>query len=512
MRPHLDNNEFSTRTIRRANAPLQMWHNRGMPSGVFQNNLRTLQKQNLETPCKLAHKHKVAVINAYDVDLYQSWTIEMEYFFRVQFGADVTTVQIGLPFLDRQRSVFRQLTIELARRVDCLSLKILRRYLITYSINLRFQHKYGDYFKAFSSTWRIWKSESFESSEQAQISQNRSIYSTLASSFQTVEFNIRRHPLKLLSLSLAYQLSYSRALETYREISPCFAIVGNGRLVKAAAVVASYREAGTPIIIIERGAFPGTFDLYLQSPHSILERRQHAQTLSKRFGQVETRRIAESYVELRKEYDPISGLKWQRNFKTGELPQLDRRKICVCFTSTETEFAVFGDVMRPAEFQNQADAFLELALSLNPNEWQVVIRRHPYGAKITKTDPEFKLWAKFGRLKHVSIVGPGDSVDSYELCRKADLIAHFNSSMGPEAIGMERCPVITMGPTIWEREDSEYLINTREKVKSFLVKDLKVRPLSDIELWGIYWATFGFKFEVITWSNSRGYICGKRIL
>ena len=115
-------------------------------------------------------------------------------------------------------------------------------------------------------------------------------------------------------------------------------------------------------------------------------------------------------------------------------------------------------------------------------------------------------------FKHVSFVGPSDPVDSYELCRRADLVAHFSSSMGPEAISMECCPVITMGPTLWERDNSKYLINTKDKIAKLNIKNLTTRPLADIELWGIYWATFGYKFTVVTWNQSKGFVRGKRIL
>ncbi len=493
-------------------AKKNVWHDLPMLSDQFRRFISTLREQELAFPCTKNHKHVIVVVNAYDVDLYQSWTIEMQEYFQNRKDVEVRTIDLGITFFHKQRTFFRQCLTLISRRVLRIFSKNKFRYLIDYDYKPRADGRFFIVIEAFISTCKILKENGFKSPKDSDMVKYRAIFSTLATTFNTVEFNIRRHPLRLFVLNLAYEMSYAKTSRIEKEAKPCLLVVGNGRMVKAAAVVASSRDKGTPVIIIERGSFPGTFDLYRISPHSILERRMQAQNLALRLEATNASRISSQYIELRKEYDPISGLKWHRNFKIGCLPDLDYRKLCVCFTSTETEFAVFGDVIHKPEFQNQAEAFYALAATLNPNEWQVVIRRHPYGSKFLKKDPESKLWEKLKIFQHVSFVGPSDPIDSYELCRKADLVAHFNSSMGPEAIAMQCCPVITMGPTLWEKDDSKYFINTKDKLIKFFGSDFGIRPVADIELWGIYWATFGYKFEIVSWNKSKGFVHGKRIL
>ena len=491
---------------------MMLWHDFLMLSDPFQKEIPVLRKENFKIPCAVKHRHKIVIVNAYDVDLYQSWTVELESFLRGNFEVEVTTVEFGYSILHLQRTFLRQLATLTLRHFLRLSRNTRVRHIIVYNYRVKASQKFAKLRKAFSETLRILKDNSFEFSDGPEAIKDRAIFSTLATTLSTVEFNTHRHPLRLFVLNLAYELYYSNTTTVCKEIEPCMLIVGNGRLVKPAAVVASSRANEIPVIIIERGSFPGTFDLYKYSPHSLHERKMQAVALSLRFGSSKTSKISREYIELRREYDPISGLKWHRNFESGLIPDLDNRKLCVCFTSTETEFAVFGDPRDKMEFQNQAQAFNELALFLNPEEWQIVIRRHPYGSKKLKSDPESKLWRGLMAFKHVSFVGPSDPVDSYELCRRADLAAHFSSSMGPEAISMECCPVITMGPTLWERDNSKYLINTKDKIAKLNIKNLTTRPLADIELWGIYWATFGYKFTVVTWNQSKGFVRGKRIL
>jgi hypothetical protein len=84
--------------------------------------------------------------------------------------------------------------------------------------------------------------------------------------------------------------------------------------------------------------------------------------------------------------------------------------------------------------------------------------------------------------------------------------------MGPEAISLESAPVITMGPTIWENEESPYYVCSYDKLQTFLNSAPIVREMSDIFNWGLYWATFGYKFNKVEWKSSKGFVNGKRIL
>jgi hypothetical protein len=363
-----------------------------------------------------------------------------------------------------------------------------------------------------NSTWKYFRDNSFSLNAINQDVKSKSIFSTLATTFRTVEFSLRRNILKIFILNLAFELAYSKTTQALRIEKPCVLFVGNGRLVKPAAIVHAARSQGVQVRILERGAFPGTFDIYDVSPHSIDERRKQAKRILERLDRDKAKIISEEYIALRKEFDPISGLKWQRNFQTGKLPQLEDKKICVCFTSTETEFAVFGDSIQQTLFQNQEEAFRVLASNLDPAEWQVIIRRHPYGSTRLRKDPELKLWDQLGKFPHVKFIEPFSPIDSYALAMKADLVAHFNSSMGPEAISLQAAPVITMGPTLWEQEDSSYLVNSEEKLRKFLLSDFKIRDVSDIHTWALYWSTFGYKFKEVEWSESKGFVNGKRIL
>lgn len=466
--------------------------------------------ENISLACKTKHTHVVVVFNAYDVDLYKSWSLELANFLKKIPSIKIYMLDVGHHLLHLQRSFIRQVWVGLVKFLHKHDFW-RHRYLIKYDFKCNTLNKASLFLKSFRDTVHYLRCNSFNFQNNNDF-KSKSIFSTLATDFGTVEFKVRRHAIKVLFLSLAYDLSYSKTDAVINKLSPCMIFVGNGRLVKSAAIVAAARAREVHVQIIERGAFPGTYDIYSKSPHSIQERRQQAVALHNKFGALEAARISRRYVELRQTYDPISGVQWNQGFKPGKLPLLDERKICVCFTSTETEFAVFGDRIPSEYFQNQEQAFRTLASVLDPDKWQVLIRRHPYGNKKYKNDPEGKLWLEINKMNHVKIIGPYDAIDSYELVKSCDLVAHFNSSMGPEAVSLQTAPVITLGPTIWEDENSLYYVNSERKLLNFFTSSHSIREKSDINIWGLYWATFGYKFQLIDWRENQAYLHGKRVL
>ena len=127
-------------------------------------------------------------------------------------------------------------------------------------------------------------------------------------------------------------------------------------------------------------------------------------------------------------------------------------------------------------------------------------------------DPEGRNWSEFKRFKHVKFISPDSNVDSYALGARADLVAHFNSSIGPELVFQGSCPVITLGDNSWELTDSKYLLRNQGDLREFLESQPGIRPRSDAFKWAYYSATFGEKFQLVEWRNFRGYIDGKHLL
>jgi hypothetical protein len=148
---------------------------------------------------------------------------------------------------------------------------------------------------------------------------------------------------------------------------------------------------------------------------------------------------------------------------------------------------------------------------LNPSEWIVFLRRHPY-AKFSRKDPEAKLWHEFSKFSNLRVIQPNSSIDSYALGARANLIVHYNSSIGPELIYQQTCPVLTTGNSPWEKIHSPYLIHNRDDLAGYLKQPIETRPKSDAFEWAYYQAVFGEEFQCVTWSNQRGFVNGLSLL
>jgi hypothetical protein len=195
----------------------------------------------------------------------------------------------------------------------------------------------------------------------------------------------------------------------------------------------------------------------------------------------------------------------------GSLPITDSRKICVAYTSTELEFAVFGDELAEVDFPSQREAIKALIERLEPTEWQIFIRRHPYKKKVRK-DPEANNWAFLREYPHVTIIQPDSKIDSYAIGQISNLIAHYDSSIGPELIATERVPVISIGPAFWESKESGYLVNSIQRMKALDLSNIRVRSIHEIFPWALYMATFGSEFSYSEWRDTKSYISGQRIV
>lgn len=339
----------------------------------------------------------------------------------------------------------------------------------------------------------------------------KSVHSTVGGYLRTVTYNPTRHWFLMARTILSFVKSERVISSILLSANFCQVVVGNGRLVNSAGAVLAARKLGVSTLIIERGARPGMLDTYTFSAHSKIERQGQMKNLWDSFDLSSRIQSAEEYLEIRRVMDPISGIHWQRNMNPGSSPRFSKPNTFCFFTTTELEFAVFGDPIDPGTFETQVEAVIAVAESLSPDDWEIIVRRHPYSGKTPGVDPEAEIWKKLAGFNHVSIISPDSDVDSYALGNAATIAAHFDSSIGPELIYLNCTPVITMGPTFWEKENSPYVIRSKSQISSESLKSLPLRPISDVYPWALYMAKFGEPFRVVQWSEGKAFLGNHRL-
>jgi hypothetical protein len=148
-------------------------------------------------------------------------------------------------------------------------------------------------------------------------------------------------------------------------------------------------------------------------------------------------------------------------------------------------------------FQNQYEAVEALAKTLEPLGWKLIIRRHPYGEIVPKEDPEVLNWKFLDNLPNVIMIPPESRIDSYALGQEADCVAYFNSSIGAEFIYLQSTPVLSMGPTSWDKRNLIGKARTSDAVSNFFASDMPLPDRGIIMPWAYFGATGGSKFSYL---------------
>lgn len=469
--------------------------------------------------CQLEHPHRILLCNSYNTDLYLAWNVEI--WERIKRVSETQTflLDVSRHSSDKQilpRAYLKRILLH-RHKLDTL---VARDFLPDYFAEEHslFRNVFKDWiscaFRLLSILPKIFRCKNLDSFfrisniEEAAL---RSAHSTLSGKLGTVEYMPRRYTLVLFTYLVSFKAIQIQVRKALTDGNFCQIVVGNGRLLNSAAALSDLPD-GVSRLIVERGSRPGKLDTYRTSAHSMSERRLHLELAWNSTDFEFAENTAIQYLETRKIQDPISGIKWNSKQRSGLLPEIrNEKKICVFYTTTELEFAVFFDPVDKSEFQTQSDALLALTSLLDPNTWDIFVRRHPYSKKL-KHDPEGKNWSKFEALPNVYFIRPESEIDSYALGARADLVAHYNSSIGPELIFQSNCPVITLGDNSWESLDSDYLCRTKDKLATFLSINLPTRPKSDAYRWAYYSAIFGENFNIVEWRNFKAFISSKHLL
>jgi hypothetical protein len=181
--------------------------------------------------------------------------------------------------------------------------------------------------------------------------------------------------------------------------------------------------------------------------------------------------------------------------RPGEVPTVQSgEKVCVFFTSSQKEFVGVGDPQNSTYFKDQFEAFQALHKYLVADDWIFFIRRHPI-MNDNSRDPDGKYWDKFLNYKNVKIIEPHSNIDSYALGNIADLVAHFNSSIGIQLIYQGHKSVISMGNPMWADLTPGTLARNDNQICEFFKAPLKNWSKESVLPWAYFRASFGENFR-----------------
>jgi hypothetical protein len=136
--------------------------------------------------------------------------------------------------------------------------------------------------------------------------------------------------------------------------------------------------------------------------------------------------------------------------------------------------------------------------------WKVYIRIHPNREPYKQRKSKSEIWENFRKEKSVILIPADSAVDSFALAKACDLVAHFNSSIGPQLIWEGHNGVVTLGPTFWRTLDPEHHFGDSTKLTRFAEqyeRDLEISSHINILPWAYYRATRGKKFLFVNYDS-----------
>lgn len=475
---------------------------------------------------KTSKQNHILVVNSYPSDLHLSWSLE--------FVADTinTNSKAMVHFVDLSMSSYsnelsfkseiknRLLRFPKNRKVHgCLKIITKKNQLLIHKTKFRFSLSiFLKSVKYFLNIYRYKNLYEMINNGNVNLLMN-SLHSSMANKYKTVFYSIRAHPLATILRVYSFLIS--------QKITRCIigknklitnVYVGNGRFPNSAGVIAACQEIGVKVSFLERGGVPGTFEVFTISPHSIKERRREADRIWDLFDEnlVNLReKIAISYFDSRRFYDVYAGFNWSNQHKKNIVLEIKSnypgKKICAFFSSTELEIPVIKDLENSNYFKNQAEALEALLKQLDPSEWIILLRRHPYH-KNFRRDPERLLWERCIQYSNLIVLDPDSLVDSYSLLKESDLVCHFNSSIGPESIYYGARHTITFGNTFWDLEEIPFTVRNNEqllKTIKFVENEIKANSSTshnryDAAMkWALYMSVSGKPFKIVEWFKGR---------
>lgn len=458
------------------------------------------------------------VVHSYPNDLYLSWVLEYVNEIRsADKDIKICIFDIGT-YAWHKESHWKSKLRRFLHRTQNNSIKIFEHFSNALSFDLEVKkrkilNELQLFIKFFFHAYTINSVEELLSDSFYSKEHSWSVHSSLVNRYWSIFYIPKKHAFQVALRALSFKVSYMNTLDILITQKFDQVVVCNGRLPNSAGAAQAAKDKSIPVKFIERGGTPGMFNVFNISPHSMRERFSNCVELwnsSVKNNRFFAETVAKSYINLRSNFDPIAGISWSRQMTSMDdlstLIPKTRKYMCVFYTSTEFEFAVYGDYVSPGQFRNQREALNALLQCLS-NEWQIIIRRHPQKLRRNwlKRDPEQTLWQGLESDPRIIIVQPESTINSYDLALNADLVCHFNSSIGAEIMFLNSVPVISLGETYWD-ESPEFALTNFEKLSNWLRKFSTKNQQERALRWGLYSAIAGKPFKIIKWKNQRGFI------
>jgi len=301
------------------------------------------------------------------------------------------------------------------------------------------------------------------------------------------------------------------------QIQPDLVILFNGRFIENRPLLRVCQQKKIDFATHERGGKLNTFLFRINSiPHSIETVRNEMEALWSQAG-VDRDEVGKTFYTNRIKRVEDAWYSFTKEQQEGRLPEslknIDNKKVITIFNSSLDEYEGL-EGFGPFFYQNDNEGILQICRSLERfSDIKLYLRVHPNLRRLNNSQNKF-LKEKINVLNSVEMIPAEDSVDTYALIDKSEIVIVFGSTVGAEAAFAGK-KVVLLGRAAYENLDCFVIPKSHEELMTILTDDTYVFPVinqDDPLKYGFWNETYGINYQYYKPSSiGKGLYRGKSI-
>ncbi len=284
------------------------------------------------------------------------------------------------------------------------------------------------------------------------------------------------------------------------KIKPDLVVLFNGRFIENRPLLRVCQERKIDYATHERGGKIDDFLFRINSiPHSVETISSEMDNLWEK-AENDRNEIGKTFYTNRIKRVEDAWYSFTKEQKEGRLPDSfknnEGKKVITIFNSSLDEYEGL-EGFGPFFYENDNDGIKQICESLEKNlDVKLYLRVHPNLKNLDNSQNKY-IDEVISKYASIEIIPGYDSVDSYALIHKSDIVIVFNSTVGAEAIFANK-KVILLGRAAYENLKSVFIPKSHKELIEILTNDNFKFPESNPEdaLKFGYWSeTFGIKYK-----------------
>lgn len=322
--------------------------------------------------------------------------------------------------------------------------------------------------------------------------------SSLVSSTRNHEPNLQEHQDYIQRGLFTGAYLYEVFQKIVHNIKPDLVVFFNGRFIENRPLLRVCQQNNIRYATHERGGKLNRFLFRMNSiPHSLETIAKEMETLWETAGKDKNEVGARFYLNRRKGVED-AWYSFTKEQQAGRLPKSleNAKKVVTIFNSSLDEYEGL-EGFGPFFYKNDNEGIRQICESLEGNsDISLYLRVHPNLKGLNNSQNQF-IKEQIAPYKHLEIIAAEDSVDTYALIERSDIVIVFGSTVGAEAAFLNK-KVILLGRAAYEHLQCFAIPKNHQELMEMITNDAYTFPKINHEetlKYGYWNETFGYDYQ-----------------